>query len=201
MLIAFADIVFLKAWYPVRPKKFYTTVTNLLMADKMAWQGMKLVGQLRVENQQPIPHKSDSIYKPIERQPRHFNPLKVPRTLQAALPFSSKPKELKKRNKPSYETRRAVVMEPEEKRVHTMMQQLRTVQRDKDNKRQASKKESFARLVARKQREEDKRAPLEKEKKKEYFMQKDKERKRQEASQHRSQSRAERPVKRRKIKE
>ncbi len=49
--------------------------------------------------------------------PRRFNPLVVPKHLQKDLPFKSKPKLLTKRKKPSLETRRAVVMEPDEKRV------------------------------------------------------------------------------------
>ena len=57
------------------------------------------------------------LLQPIERAPRHFNPLVVPKHLQRDLPFKSKPKLQKKQKKPSLATRRAVVMEPDEKRV------------------------------------------------------------------------------------
>lgn len=55
--------------------------------------------------------------QPIERETRRFNPLKVPAKLQKDLPFKSKPKLLAKRKKPSLATKRAVVMEPDEKKV------------------------------------------------------------------------------------
>jgi len=53
----------------------------------------------------------------VERETRHFNPLVIPAKLQKQLPFKSKPKQMKKRTKPSLETKRAVVMEPHEKSV------------------------------------------------------------------------------------
>ena len=40
----------------------------------------------------PTPNKVDSHYRPVERKERHFNPLGIPRKLQAELPFKSKPK-------------------------------------------------------------------------------------------------------------
>ena len=56
-------------------------------------------------------------FQPVERETRHFNPLVIPAKLQKELPFKSKPKQMKKRTKPSLETKRAVVMEPHEKSV------------------------------------------------------------------------------------
>ena len=56
--------------------------------------------------------------------PRRFNPLFVPKHLQKDLPFKSKPKLQTKRKKPSLETKRAVVMEPDEKRVSAVMNML-----------------------------------------------------------------------------
>ena len=53
----------------------------------------------------------------MERVSRQFNPLKIPVKLQKELPFKSKPKLMKKRTKPTLETKRAVVMEPKEKSV------------------------------------------------------------------------------------
>ncbi|CAN0496446.1 unnamed protein product, partial [Hapterophycus canaliculatus] len=48
----------------------------------------------------------DSLYKPIERNPRKFNSLPVPKKLQAALPFASKPKLAPKRKKKGYLSKR-----------------------------------------------------------------------------------------------
>ena len=56
-------------------------------------------------------------WQPVERVTRHFNPLVIPAKLQKDLPFKSKPKLMKKRTKPTLETKRAVVMEPHEKKV------------------------------------------------------------------------------------
>jgi ribosome biogenesis protein BMS1 len=56
--------------------------------------------------------------------PRRFNPLFVPKRLQKDLPFKSKPKLQTKRKKPSLETKRAVVMEPDEKRVSAVVNML-----------------------------------------------------------------------------
>lgn len=94
--ILMSDIVFLRAWYPVKPPKFYNPVTSLLLKDKK-WAGMRTVGQLRRDYGIGIPRNSDSEYKPIVRQERHFNPLNINPKLQAALPFKSKPKMLTKR--------------------------------------------------------------------------------------------------------
>lgn len=67
----------------------------------------------------------------IERQPRQFNPLKIPQALQAALPFASKPKLQKKRKQPLLETKRAVVMEPHERHVTTLLNQLNLIRNEK----------------------------------------------------------------------
>ena len=69
--------------------------------------------------------------QPIERKPRKFNPLVIPKSLQAALPFASKPKDIPSRRKPLLENRRAVVMEPYERKVHTLVQQLRLIKNAK----------------------------------------------------------------------
>ena len=69
-----------------------------------------------MEQKLPIPNKADSEYKPIERHERRFNALKIPRKLQAELPFKSKPKmqakSKKHKGKEGYLEKRAVVLEP-----------------------------------------------------------------------------------------
>lgn len=69
--------------------------------------------------------------QPIERKPRKFNPLVIPKTLQAALPFASKPKDIPTRKQPLLEKRRAVVMEPHERRVHALVQHLQLIRHEK----------------------------------------------------------------------
>jgi hypothetical protein len=67
----------------------------------------------------------------IERKPRHFNTLKIPASLQEALPFKSKPKVQKKRKTPLLESKRAVLMEPHERHVATLVNQLSLIRNEK----------------------------------------------------------------------
>lgn len=46
------------------------------------WVGMRTVAALRREQGVGPPRERDSLYRPIERPPRRFNPLKVPKSLQ-----------------------------------------------------------------------------------------------------------------------
>jgi ribosome biogenesis protein BMS1 len=110
-----SDVVFLRAWVAVDVPRFYNPVASLLHAQQQqqqqqhgggmddeedaggaaaasAWQSMRTVAQLRREQGLPIPVNPDSVYRPVARLARVFNPLHVPRALQAALPFKSKPK-------------------------------------------------------------------------------------------------------------
>lgn len=73
----------------------------------------------------PAHHPPDSLYRPIERAPRKFNPLKVPKSLQAALPFKTKPKVEGKRKRKTLEQKRAVVLEPEERKKVSLISQVR----------------------------------------------------------------------------
>ena len=43
---------------------------------------MKTTAQVRREKEIAIPVNKDSLYKPIEREKRHFNKLQIPKTLQ-----------------------------------------------------------------------------------------------------------------------
>ena len=44
--------------------------------------GVRTVAELRRELGAGAPRNSDSLYREIERAPRKFNPLKIPKTLQ-----------------------------------------------------------------------------------------------------------------------
>ena len=131
-----SDIVFLRTWTKVDIPKFFNPVTTAMFKDTKEWRGMKTVGQLRFEQSLPIPVNPDSIYKPIERQKRVFNKLQIPKALQQALPFKSKPKLEKSRNRETLERRRAVVQDKEEKKLATMVQQLNTIRNEKTAKRE-----------------------------------------------------------------
>lgn len=57
------------------------------------------------------------LFQPIERVAKKFNPLHIPKKLQRDLPFKSKSKNELKQKKKTYEQKRAVIMETDEKKV------------------------------------------------------------------------------------
>ncbi|XP_060671177.1 uncharacterized protein LOC107435087 [Ziziphus jujuba] len=152
--IKMSDIVFLKAWIQVEVPKFYNRLTTALQPRDQTWQGMKTVAELRREHNQPIPVNKDSLYKPIERKPKKFNPLVIPKSLQAALPFASKPKDTPSRKRPLFENRRAVVMEPHQRKVHALVQHLRLIRNEKTKKRKIKEEKKKKELEAKKAKEE-----------------------------------------------
>jgi len=55
----------------------------------------------------------------------------IPQKLQAALPFASKPKDKPGHKRPLLENRRAVVLEPHERKVHALVQHLQLIKNEK----------------------------------------------------------------------
>ncbi|OCF41810.1 ribosome biogenesis protein BMS1 [Kwoniella heveanensis CBS 569] len=139
--ILLSDIVFLRAWYSIEPKKLYNPVCSLLLADKGEWKGMRLTGQIRRDEGLKTPLDVNSAYRPIARTTRRFNPLKVPKKLEASLPFASKTKALAPQKKPTYLQSRAVVMSEEEKKAVTLLQQIQTLKKDKVARRKEKQEE------------------------------------------------------------
>ncbi|ORY32316.1 hypothetical protein BCR39DRAFT_523914 [Naematelia encephala] len=139
--ILMSDIVFLRAWYSIEPKKLYNPVTSLLLSDKAGWQGMRLTGQIRRDEGMGTPKDPNSAYRPVQRTTRRFNPLKVPRKLEASLPFASKTPQLAKQRQPTYLQSRAVVMTDEEKKAVALLQQIQSLKKDKVARRSAKKEE------------------------------------------------------------
>lgn len=164
--VLMSDIVFLRAWYPVRPHRFYNPVTNLI-----GWTPMRLTGEVRRDEAIPTPQQKNSLYKPIERATRHFNPLRVPRALAAELPFKSQITQMKPRSKDkqTYMQKRAVVLGGEEKKARDLMQKLMTIRNEKVAKRRAAKEAK--RVVYRKKvaENEEKRSERERKEKQEYW--------------------------------
>lgn len=164
-----ADIVFLRAWYSIQPRKFYNPVTSLLLSDKSHWTGMRLTGQVRRDEGIKTPLNVNSTYKPVERQPRRFNTLKVPRKLQAALPYASKPKLMNAQSKQTYLQKRAVVMEPEEKKAVALLQQIRALRKDQVARRKGKQNERKDVHRKKVEKEEARKSEKDKEKRKEYM--------------------------------
>ncbi|KAI6785160.1 Ribosome biogenesis protein-like protein [Emericellopsis cladophorae] len=136
--ILYSDLVFLRAWYPVKPHRFYNPVTNLV-----GWQPMRLTGQVRRDEGVATPQLKNSQYRPVERETRHFNPLRVPRALAAELPYKSQVVQTKKQRKPTYMQKRAVVnKDPDEKKARAFMQELLTIRNEAAAKRRAKKEEN-----------------------------------------------------------
>ena len=184
--ILMSDIVFLRAWYPVKPHKFYNPVTNLLSAAPAAtadpqpdaWQGMRLTGEVRREKGLPTPLQKNSAYRPVERATRHFNPLRVPRQLAASLPFKSQIAQMRPQRQPTYLQKRAVLVGGEEKRARDLMQKLMTVRKAQVEKRRAAQEERRKGYRKKVKEGEEKRGEREKRERDEYWRKEGKKRKR-----------------------
>ncbi|KAJ4353657.1 Glycoside hydrolase 2 (Mannanase, beta-galactosidase) [Didymosphaeria variabile] len=185
--ILMSDIVFLRAWYPIKPHRFYNPVTNLLDAvlspeagESTAWTGMRLTGQVRHELSLPTPSLKNSAYRPVDRQERHFNPLRVPRKLAADLPFKSQIAQMKPQKNKTYLQKRAVVVGGEEKKARRLLDQVMTLRNEKVEKRrkaQEQRKEGYKKKIAENM---EKKAEREKREKQEFWEREGKKRRYQE---------------------
>jgi len=155
--ILLSDIVFLRTWAPVKPPRVCVMAEDLLepalhrgVTDAAPWR-MRTVREVREAGGLPQPLNVDSLYTPVVRATRRFNPLQVPKGLEAALPFASKPKDApptaaKRAARLSRAPRRvrdrrsetAVVLEPEERKKVALMNVIGAVRKDKEAKRKAA---------------------------------------------------------------
>lgn len=147
--ILMSDIVFLRAWTQVEVPSFYNPLTTALQPRAETWRGVRTVAELRRDYNLPIPNNKDSHYKPIERPVKKFNPIVVPKSLQSALPFSSKPKLIK-----SKKDKRAVVPEPHEREVHKLVQHLQLIRHNKLKQQKLKKQEKKKKHDAEKAKED-----------------------------------------------
>ncbi len=185
--ILMSDIVFLRAWYPIKPRRFYNVVTNLLApataeleGESTSWTGMRLTGQVRYENGIATPSQKNSAYRPVVRETRVFNPLRVPRKLAADLPFKSQIAQMKPQKKETYLQKRAVLLGGEEKKARRLMDQVIAIRNDKMEKRrkkQEERKDPYKKKVA---ENAEKRSEREKREKQEYWQREGKKRRHQE---------------------
>jgi ribosome biogenesis protein BMS1 len=167
--ILMSDIVIMRTWYPVKPKKFYNPVTSLLLKDKDSWKGMRLTGEVRALKGVETPREKDSNYSKIERQERKFHHLKVPTTIKKSLPFKSQIQEIKKQKKKTYVQKRAVVMDGEEKKARKLIQTIQTIRNDKESKRKETKTAKMQEKIKARERVADIKAEKAKERRKDYF--------------------------------
>ncbi|XP_053167289.1 ribosome biogenesis protein BMS1 homolog [Hemicordylus capensis] len=167
-----SDIVFMRTWYPVSTPAFYNPVTSLLkpVGEKDSWVGMKTTGQLRHEKGIRLKQNKDSLYKLIMREKKHFNKLHIPKALQKALPFKSKPKMQEGKGKVTKDKwRPAVIREPHEKKIAALLTALSTVHRYKVKKAKVKHRQQLKGHLKVKQKEEEEKLKRQKEAKKKLF--------------------------------
>nr|XP_056705611.1 ribosome biogenesis protein BMS1 homolog [Euleptes europaea] len=167
-----SDIVFMRTWYPVSIPTFYNPVTSLLkpVGEKDSWTGMKTTGQLRHEKGIRLKPNKDSLYKEIVREKKHFNKLHIPKALQKALPFKSKPKNQEKRAKVTKDKwRPAVIREPHEKKIAALLTALGTVHNYKLKKAKLKRRQQVKEHLQVQQKEEEAKLKRQKEAKKKLF--------------------------------
>ena len=134
---------------------------------------MRTVAQLRREKGIGAPVNRDSLYKPVERAERRFNPLKVPKALQARLPYKTKPKSEAPLKRKTLEQKRAVVMDRKDKKVHSLIQMLNTIRNEKAGKRREQQERRRQVKDKEKQKEDEWRGALEKERRKRRYIEKE----------------------------
>lgn len=139
-----SDIIFCRTWTTINPHKYYNNIANYLYTDKQQWNGMKSIGAIRYELNQPVPNNINSQYKPIQRGIRKFSSLVIPSKLQSQLPYASKPKLMSARSshKATLQQKRAVVPSTEQKQTHTLIQQINTLKNAKSKQRELSKQKN-----------------------------------------------------------
>uniref|UniRef100_A0A673LQ00 BMS1 ribosome biogenesis factor n=1 Tax=Sinocyclocheilus rhinocerous TaxID=307959 RepID=A0A673LQ00_9TELE len=167
-----SDIVFLRSWYPASVPQLYNPVTSLLMpvGQKDTWAGMRTLGQLKHDLGIRNKPNQDSLYKPVVRQVRHFNPLHIPKELQKALPFKNKPKQMQAKGKTPRDLQRpAVVREPHEKKVAALLDALSSVYAYKNKKARAEQHAKHKEFLQQKEKQDAERQKrLKEERKKTY---------------------------------
>ena len=195
--ILMSDIITCRLWVPVEVRNFYNPMLSLLSSSiqpsaeddddgdgrggKRSGAGtvasgaaiMRPISQIRRDEQVGIPVNKDSLYKPIVRIQREFKKQTIPKKLQAALPFKSKPKQMGKtggnsssKGKVTYVAKRAVVLEPEDRNKRAAVQMLATITADKVAKRRVAQTVRNTKNLKAKEKESEKFADVAKEQKK-----------------------------------
>uniref|UniRef100_A0A4W3IJU4 BMS1 ribosome biogenesis factor n=1 Tax=Callorhinchus milii TaxID=7868 RepID=A0A4W3IJU4_CALMI len=167
-----SDIVFIRTWYPVTLPTLYNPVTSLLRpsGEKETWTGMKSLGQLKYDLGIRIKPNKDSLYKPIERQKRHFNPLHIPKELQKALPFKNKPKILGEKAKVGRDRQRpAVIRDRYEQKISALLGALSTVHGHKVQKEKVKHRQQRKDFLKQKRKQEEDKIKRQKEARKKIY--------------------------------
>jgi ribosome biogenesis protein BMS1 len=113
----------------------------------------------------------------IERKQKKFNPLQIPKRLEKDLPFMSKPKNIPKRKRPSLEDKRAVIMEPKERKEHTIIQQFQLLQHHTMKKKKATDQKKRKEYEAEKAKNEEINKKRRREERRDRYREEDKQKK------------------------
>ncbi|XP_076616874.1 ribosome biogenesis protein BMS1 homolog [Chaetodon auriga] len=167
-----SDIVFLRSWYPVSVPQLYNPVTSLLLpvGQKDSWEGMRTLGQLKHDLGIRNKPNTDSLYKPVVRAQRHFNTLHIPKELQKALPFKSKPKQQQPKGKTPRDLQRpSVIREPHERKVAALLHALSTVHNQKRKKTHMVQHAKHKEFLQQKEKQEEAKLKRQKEARKKLY--------------------------------
>merc|ERR1712113_284067 len=100
--------------------------------DVEKWRPARQIGELRFANSVPVPSNKDSQYGAQNvRAERKFNPLRIPKALEAALPYKTKPKDQAPKKKNKLRKKAAIVSTEKERKVNDLLHKLYTVRNDK----------------------------------------------------------------------
>lgn len=163
------DIVLLKAWTQVEPKKFCNPVL-----DSPDWRRIRTIAELRRHHQVPIPHKPGSAYvgKELPRSERTFATLRTPKNVLKDLPFDAREVEIReKRVRDKLVAQETdVLMSEFEKRVNGLLDGLQATKQAQVKAREAKKAVKVSKAKAAEAKVDAARAAKEKEKRKKRFM-------------------------------
>ena len=131
--------------------------------ERSTWKGMRTVGEIKRENNiRNEVLNDDSLYKEIKREAKVFNPLQIPRNLQAELPYSLKPKIVAKGLDPTKD-RVAVVLDHEERKVQNAFKMLREMYGQKQITTEKEKKKRVEGFIQKQNVVEEKKMKRQKE--------------------------------------
>ncbi|XP_040033013.2 ribosome biogenesis protein BMS1 homolog isoform X2 [Gasterosteus aculeatus] len=167
-----SDVVFLRSWFPVSVPQLYNPVTSLLLpvGQKDSWAGMRTLGQLKHDLGIRYMPNVDSLYKPVVRTKRQFNRLHIPKELQKALPFKSKPKLQQPKGKTPRDLQRpSVIREPHEKKVAALLHALSTVHNFKRKKAHQVQHAKHKQFLQQKGKQEEAKLKRQKESRKKLY--------------------------------
>ncbi|CAD7700942.1 unnamed protein product [Ostreobium quekettii] len=135
-------------------------------ASSAAWKGMRTVAELRRLLGVGVVTDQDSAYRPIERAPRIFPSMKIPKTILKNLPYKSRVKVMALNGQ---KDKTPIIQTDEEKKLRGTIRQLRAIRSERDKKRKLQKERQRQKLEKRQAEEEAWRAKYNREERKKRY--------------------------------